>query len=62
MRKSTATAITATRTSGTNTEHPRFNRAGGPSGDVPAMRPQGRDDVHLRGQGLMNRATFGDVQ
>ena len=45
MRKSTATAITATRTSGTNREHPRFNRAGGASGDVPAIRH--RKDVTM---------------
>ena len=61
-RKSAATAITATLTRTTlHGAHPRFNagvfgrRARDPS-------PQGRDDVHLRGQGLMSRATFGDVQ
>jgi hypothetical protein len=39
-------------------------------GDVPAIHdgsfdrlsPQGCGDVELRGEGLMNRATFGDVQ
>jgi hypothetical protein len=44
-KKATATAITATRTSDTNTEHPRFNTAGGPSCDVPAIRH--RKDVTM---------------
>jgi hypothetical protein len=50
--------------------HAHWNELGAPPGLAPGvlrasardLSPQGRGDLDIRGQGLMNRATFADVQ